>query len=86
MLGYDGFHVWCAAINQLNCVAIKDFCIFMLRWKVLVCKSKKMFPDVCGYLFAERGVELNYIAAALTRLTVFWFGLVFNICIKSAVF
>ena len=86
MLGYDGFHVWGAAIAQLNCVAVEYFCIFMLRRKVLVYKGKKMFPDVRGYLFAERGIEPNYIAATLTGLMVFWFGLVFDLFIEPAVF
>ena len=52
-------------------MAVGDFCIFMLRREVLAYKGKKMFSNVCGYLFAERGVEPNYIAAALTGLTIF---------------
>ena len=41
-------------------MAVEDFCIFMLRREVLAYKGKKMFSNVCGYLFAERGVEPDY--------------------------
>ena len=67
-------------------MAVEDFSIFMLRGEVLAYEGKKMFSNVCGYLFAERGVEPNYITAALTGLTIFWFGLVFDLFIESTVF
>ena len=67
-------------------MTVKDFCIFMLRREVLAYKGKKMLSNVCGYLFAERGAEPNYIAAALTWVTIYWFGLVFDLFIEPTVF
>ena len=67
-------------------MAVEDFSIFMLRGEVLGYEGKKMFSNVCGYLFAERGVEPDYITAALTGLTIFWFGLVLDFFIEPAVF
>jgi len=86
VVGYDRFHIFCAAITDFDVVPVKKFMVLMIFREVFVQQIQKVFANFRGYVFAVGRVEPNDFSLTVSVLSVIDFVFVgVRVEIKGAI-
>ena len=65
MVCNNAFYVFGAAIANFDVISVKNTVKFMIFWKVLIYKIKKVVTNIGGYCFTKLWIEPNIISVVI---------------------
>jgi hypothetical protein len=68
----DGLHIVHATIADLNCVSVKNFVKFVVRWKMFVNQAEKLRPMLVLTLLLKGGINQMMLRCRPISVWLLW--------------